>query len=148
VRSSAQEHRKQMKQYSGDAIRKMTELFGPTPTGAYNWLMERDNRELIETVACIKAGRDASFKWLVDNQFFELAAFANAVMGDKDAFRWLMQHKSIFWAATANAANKDKQAIAWLRQHQFIVYAELAETILRSRSSDDDLSGYYKPPVS
>lgn len=127
----------------------MTELFGPTPTTAYNWLMERDNRELVETVACIKAGRDASFKWLVDNQFFELAAFANAVMGDKDAFRWLMQHKSIFWAATANAANKDKQAIAWLRQHQFIVYAELAETIVRFRSADnDDLAGYYKPPVS
>ncbi|MCA6362020.1 MAG: hypothetical protein IM638_03220 [Bacteroidetes bacterium] len=137
-----------MKQYSGDAIRKMTDLFGPTPTAAYNWLMDRDYRELIETVACIKAGRDASFKWLVDNKFYELAAFANAVMGDKDAFRWLMQNKCVFWAATANAANKDKKAGMWLKQHQFTVYHDLAETIIRFRSTDSDLSGYYKPPVN
>lgn len=137
-----------MKQYPGEAIRKMTELFGPYPTAPYNWLMEHNYRELVEAVACIKAGRDQSFKWLVDNHFYELAAFANAVMGDKDAFRWLMQNKSVFWAATANAANKDTKATEWLRQHNFIVYADLAIAIVGFRNADNsDLSGYYKPPV-
>lgn len=136
------------KQYNGEAIRKMTALFQPQATPAFNWLIEKGHRELVEAVEFIKNGKDISFKWLIANEFFEVAAFANAVRGDKNAFRWLMQHKSVFWAATANAANKDKDAMAWLRAHNFIVYAELAQAIIEWEKYDnDDFSGYYRAPI-
>src|ERR1044071_3283355 len=107
------------KQYNGEAIKHMTALFQPHSTTHYNWLIEKGHRELVEAVEFIKTGKDISFKWIIDNHFFEVGAFANAIRGDKNAFRWLMQNKSIFWAATANAANKDKEAMAWLIAHNF-----------------------------
>lgn len=126
----------------------MTLLFQPNATPHFNWLIERGHRELIEAVEFIKSQKEISFKWLVENQHFEVAAFANAVTGDKNAFRWLMQHKSIFWAATANAANKDKEAMAWLRAHNFIVYAELAMAIIEwDKYDNDDFAGYYRAPI-
>ena len=136
------------KVYHGDAIQRMTLLFQPNATPHFNWLMEKGHRELVEAVEFIKSGKEISFKWMIDNQFFEVAAFANAVRGDKNAFRWLMQHKSVFWAATANAANKDKDAMAWLRGHQLIVYAELAMAIIEwDKFDNDDFSGYYRAPI-
>ena len=136
------------KQYNGEAIRKMTQLFQPHATAHFNWLIEKGHRELVEAVEFIKSGKDMSFRWMIDNQFFEVAAFANAVRGDKNAFRWLMQNKSVFWAATANAANKDKEAMGWLKAHHFDVYAELAMAIVEWEKFDnDDFSGYYKAPI-
>lgn len=136
------------KVYNGETIQRMTLLFQPNATPHFNWLIERGHRELIEAVEFIKSQKEISFKWLVENQHFEVAAFANAVTGDKNAFRWLMQHKSIFWAATANAANKDKEAMAWLRAHNFIVYAELAMAIIEwDKYDNDDFAGYYRAPI-
>ncbi len=136
------------KAYNGETIQRMTMLFQPHATAHYNWLIEKGHRELIETVELIKSGKEMAFKWLIANQYFEVAAFANAVRGDKNAFRWLMQNKSLFWAATANAANKDKEAMAWLRAHNFIVYAELAMAIVEWEKYDnDDFAGYYKAPI-
>lgn len=136
------------KVYNGEAIRRMTLLFQPRASEHFNWLIEKGHRELVESAEFIKTGKEISFKWLIDNQHFEVAAFGNAVRGDKNAFRWLMQNKSIFWAATANAANKDKEAMAWLKAHNFIVYAELAMAIIEWEKYDnDDFSGYYKAPI-
>jgi len=136
------------KVYNGETIRRMTQLFHPRNTEHFNWLLEKGHRELVEVVEFIRSGKEMSFKWLIDNQFFEIAAFGNAVRGDKNAFRWLMQNKSPFWAATANAANKDKDAMAWLRAHNFIVYAELAATIVEwEKYENDDFGGYYKGPI-
>jgi hypothetical protein len=137
------------KTYNGAAIQKMTELFRPFHTAAYNWLFERGHRELVEAGEFLKTGKEQHFRWLVDNKHFEIAAFINAARGDKKAFQWLMQNKSIFWAATANAINKDKEAMQWLRQHNFMVYADLAQAILEHDKLDtSDFSGYYKPPSS
>lgn len=136
------------KQYNGEAIRRMTALFQPYPTAHFNWLIEKGHRELVEAVELIKNGKEISFKWLVDNQFFEVAAFANAIRGDKNAFRWLMQNKSLFWAATANAVNKDKEALAWLTAHNFTVYADLAKAIIEWEKFDNtDFAGYYQGPI-
>ncbi|HLG02437.1 MAG TPA: hypothetical protein VI731_02510 [Bacteroidia bacterium] len=138
-----------MKQYPGGAIQKMSELFQPVNAQAYNWLIEKGYRELVEAAEFIKTGRDQSFRWLVDHKHFEMAAFINAVKGDKKAFQWLMQNKSLFWAATANAINKDKQAMAWLKQNKFDVYVQLAQAIIEFEKLDNsDFSGYYKPPIS
>lgn len=135
------------KVYNGESIRRMTQLFQQHATPHFNWLIEKGHRELVEAAEFIKSGKEISFKWLIDNQFFEVAAFANAVRGDKNAFRWLMQNKSVFWAATANAANKDKEAMAWLKAHNFMVYAELAAAILEwEKFENDDFGGYYKSP--
>jgi len=137
-----------VKSYKGEVIQKMTALFRPFSTAAYNWLIEKDYRELVEAAEFLKSGNEKSFKWLVDNKHFDLAAFINAAKGDKNAFRWLMQSNAVFWAATANAVNKDKEAMAWLKQHKFIVYAELAEAIIEFEKMDNsDFSGYYKPPM-
>jgi hypothetical protein len=137
------------KTYNGQAIQKMAALFRPFNTSAYNWLIERNHRELVEAAEFLKSGKEPSFRWLVDNKHFEIAAFINAVKGDKKAFQWLMQNKSLFWAATANAINKDREAMSWLRQHNFIVYAELAEAIIEFEKQDNsDFSGYYKPPMN
>jgi hypothetical protein len=136
------------KVYNGEAIRRMTLLFQPRSTEHFNWLIEKGHRELVEVVEFIKTGKEISFKWLIENQYFEVAAFGNAVRGDKNAFRWLMQNKSLFWASTANAINKDKEAMAWLRAHNFIVYADLAAAIIEWEKFDnDDFSGYYKAPI-
>jgi len=126
----------------------MTLLFQPRATEHFNWLIEKGHRELVEVVEFIKTGKEMSFKWMIANEFFEVAAFGNAVRGDKNAFRWLMQHKSIFWAATANAANKDKEAMSWLMAHNFVVYAELAKAIVEwDKFDNDDYAGYYKAPI-
>jgi hypothetical protein len=136
------------KPYHGNAIRQMTLLFGERNSAAFNWLIENDFRELVECAACIKSGRDASFRWLIDHKHLEVAAFANAVRGDKNAFRWLMQYNSVFWAATANAVNKDKKAMEWLRVKGFDVYADLANAIIDYFSNESgDVSGYYSAPI-
>lgn len=133
--------------YKGEAIRKMTALFKPYNTPAYNWLMEKGFRELTEVAEYLKSGKEKNFQWLLNNKHFDLAAFINAAQGDKKAFQWLMQHNIIFWAATANAINKDKNAMIWLRQHNFIVYAELAEAIIEFNKHDNsDFAGYYQGP--
>ena len=133
--------------YTGDAIRKMTALFQPFNTSAYNWLIEKGFRELTEAAEFMQSGKEKNFKWLIDNKHYDLAAFVNAAKGDKKAFQWLMQHNHIFWAATANAINKDVKAMAWLREHKFIVYADLALAILEYYKHDNsDFSGYYKAP--
>jgi hypothetical protein len=137
-----------MNDYNGEAIRKMTALFQPYSTAAYNWLIERNYRELVESAEFLKTGKESAFRWLVENKFYVMAAFVNAVRGDKKAFQWLMQNKNMFWAATANAANKDKDAMAWLKQHKLVVYAELAEAIIEFEKLDNsDFSNYYKAPV-
>lgn len=135
--------------YKGEAIRKMTAMFKPFNSAAYNWLMERGHRELTEAAEFLMSGKEKNFKWLIENKFFDLAAFINAAKGDKKAFQWLMQNNVIFWAATANAINKDAKALLWLRQNNFIVYAELAEAIIEfDRHDNSDFSGYYKGPGS
>lgn len=137
-----------MTQYHGDTIRKMTALFKPSSTSSYNWLIERNHRELVEAAEFLKTGSERSFKWLVDNKHYIIGAFINAVRGDKKAFQWLMQNKQVFWAAAANAANKDKEAMLWLKQNKLDVYAELAQAIIEFDSLDNsDFSGYYRPPV-
>jgi len=139
-----------MKQYNGEAIRLMTEMVLTNNSRVYNRMVERKLRELVEAVHYIRTGKEASFKWLVDNKFLAVAAFANAVRGDKTAFRWLMQNRSVFWAATANAVNGDAKAMLWLRQNHFIVYAELAEALIqyfKREEEGDDAAGYYKSPV-
>lgn len=138
-----------MNEYNGEAIRKMTAMFRPFNTAAYNWLVEHNYRELVETVEFLKSGKEIHFRWLVDHKQYVMAAFVNAARGDKKAFQWLMQNKNMFWAATANAINKDKEAMLWLKQHKLIVYAELAETIIEFEKLDNsDFSGYYKPPMN
>src|SRR4051812_47411802 len=102
------------KTYNGEAIRKMTAMFQPFNTPSYNWLMEKGYRELAEAAEFLMSGKEKNFKWLVENKFYEIAAFINASKGDKKAFQWLMQNNSIFWAATANAVNKDVKAMMWL----------------------------------
>ncbi len=135
--------------YSGEAIRKMTAMFKPFNSSAYNWLIEKGYRELCEAAEFLISGKEKNFQWLVQNKFFDLAAFINAAKGDKKAFQWLMQNNVIFWAATANAVNKDPKAMMWLRQHNFIVYAELAEAIIEFEKLDNsDISGYYRGPGS
>jgi hypothetical protein len=134
--------------YHGEAIRKMIALFEPRNSAAYNWLIEKDHRELVEAVEYLKNGSEKSFRWLVDHNFLIIAAFVNAVRGDKKAFQWLMQSKQVFWAATANAVNKDKEAMLWLERNKFIVYAELATAIREFDKTDtSDFSGYYRPPT-
>jgi hypothetical protein len=134
-------------QYKGDAIAHMILLFETRNTAAYNWLIERDYRELVEGVEYIKSRSEKSFRWLVDNNHLVIAAFVNAVLGDKKAFQWLMQSKQIFWAATANAVNKDKEAMAWLERNKIEVYAQLAKAIVAYNSTDhSDISGYYQSP--
>lgn len=133
--------------YHGEAIRKMTAMFKPFSTAAYNWLIEKNHRELCEASEFLKNGKEKHFRWLIDNKYFEIAAFCNAARGDKKAFQWLMQNKSIFWAATANAINKDKEAMNWLMSNKLTAYAELAEAISDFDKLDNsDFSGYYKAP--
>ena len=133
--------------YKEDAIRQMTLLFLPTHTPSYNWLVEKGHRELIETSEFIKFKNKKSFKWLLDQKFFVLAAFINAIDGNKKAFRWLMENKYIIWAATANAVNKDTKAMIWLRKNNFTAYAELAQAIIEFGKTDNsDITGYYKGP--
>ena len=136
------------KQYNGEAIRLMTELVLTNSSHVFNTMVEKDLRELIEGVEFIRSGKEASFKWLMDNHYLAIAAFANAVRGDKTAFRWLMKNKEVFWAATANAVNKDMKALAWLQQNKFIVYAELAEAIVKydQNASDSDTTSYHRSP--
>ncbi len=134
--------------YNGVAIRKMTALFLPFNTPAFNWLMENGCRELAIASEFLQSGKEKDFQWLIDHKHFALAAFANAAKGDKKAFQWLMQNNHLFWAATANAINKDTKALTWLKEHNFIVYAELAEAIIAFNSNDNsDFSGYYKSPI-
>lgn len=122
-------------------------MFRPFNTAAYNWLIEKNLRELAEAAEFIKTGKEKNFRWMIDHKYFEVAAFCNAVRGDKKAFQWLMQNKNIFWAATANAVNKDKQAMAWLKANNLTVYADLAEAIIEFDKMDNsDFSGYYTAP--
>lgn len=134
--------------YNGEAIRLMTELVLTNSTRVFNIMVEKDLRELIEGVEYIRSGKEASFRWLIDNKHLAIAAFANAVRGDKTAFRWLMKNKEVFWAATANAVNKDLNAMAWLHQNKFIVYAELAEAIMKylQNADDADTTSYHRAP--
>lgn len=68
-------------------------------------------------LALLKAieGRKDFFKWLIDNNWSELAAFSNSIRGDEVALYCLAAKKLNWLAILSNATGGDERALQWLK---------------------------------
>ncbi len=82
------------------------------------------------------SGKHEFARWLLDNNYPELAALANAIRGgDKKAIEWLLDHGFQHFAAFDAASVDDDQALAWLKRYDFEFLVILAQA---SRGGDQD----------
>gem|GEM_PF-131796 len=58
-------------------------------------------------------------KWLLENDYPELAALASSLQADIDAFQWLMKNGFNHFAAFSNAIDEDTEAYKWLARYEF-----------------------------
>ena len=73
---------------------------------------------------------------LMENKYFVLAAFVNAIWEDEKAFKFLMDAKAFEWAAAANIINGDDKAEAFLKRIGKEHFVLLAHAI-QSRIHED-----------
>jgi len=74
-------------------------------------------------------GKEEPLFWLLENDYPELAAFANAVRNDKKAFEWLVQNGYPDLAALTKAIEDDFDAYQWLKRHKRSFYIILADAV-------------------
>lgn len=116
--------------------------------------MERyDIKILLALVECIKGSKDF-FHWFMDNGYPELAAFSNAVRGDRKAQEFLGRigqgwlsilseaidgdEKARLWVSNnmhevnlmfALACRQDEAAVEWLQQRDLQIFLRLAHEV-------------------
>ena len=127
-------------EYTVKTIRHLTKLILGDDTSR-DWLQKHNFPELILLHFSIE-GNDEALKKLIQSKHVEIAAFAQAVLDDKQAFNALAKNKKYTWAATVKVAYKDKKAEEWLLRYDLAHYAALGRAIgqkLKEQSGNDTL---------
>ena len=74
-------------------------------------------------------GKKEPAEWLLNNDYPELAAFANAIRRDKIAFDWLMNNGYADLAALTCAIEDDFEAYKWLKKYDRNFYIILSDAV-------------------
>lgn len=94
----------------------------------FKWLMENDYPELAALSSCIKGSKDAR-DWLMKNKFTQFAAFDDAIDGKPEAFAWLVNHGFDFLVVFADAIHNKMDALNWLKEKKLDIFIVLASKI-------------------
>ena len=135
--------------YSKEIINLFCELIAENKS-AHKILMDNGYQELIMVNEGL-GGKQEGFKWLVENKKYILAAFVNAIMDEnKKSVAFMMKMKAVQLAAVANAILGDKNALVWLKKNRLDQYVKLMETIEKKFENNEGhgLSILFKGPFS
>jgi hypothetical protein len=124
---------------------KILMAFGETFTeknGAFlKWLMNNNYPELAALSSAIRGSYEAR-DWLLKNKFPELAALDSAIDEQQEAFVWLKNHEFNFLIVLAEAINGKKEAFLWLEKNQLDIFLQLVQKIKNFR--DNQTYDYHK----
>lgn len=85
------------------------------------------NQELAAFTDAVHGNKQAHH-WLYDKGYYELSALLQTFNKDTEALQWLMKNKKEF-AAIAGAIHNHKDSYLWLTNNGYYEYAELSDTI-------------------
>jgi hypothetical protein len=107
--------------------------------------LETENYNLFRLHGALR-GSSQDIEWLLKNDKM-LAAFDDAVGGNRTAVRALIKLKEPAWAAMANYVHGDDIALQWLKKHGMEHYYKLAKCILKMLEDEagKDVSLLFKP---
>ena len=117
---------------------------------AYKMLMDNGYQELIMVNEAL-GGKKEGFQWLMENKKYIPAAFVNAIMDEnKKSVAFLMKMKAPQLAAVANAIIGDPNALDWLKKNGLEHYVKLVDAIEKKFENDEGhgLSFLFKGPFS
>ncbi|MFO8054842.1 MAG: hypothetical protein R6U19_06735 [Bacteroidales bacterium] len=110
----------------------------------HRWLVENEYPELAALVSCLRRDRQAE-EWLQRHNFQHFVAFHYAVYQDDDARMWLYKYRFKTLALLADAVNKDKRAVEIFRKKKLYVFIRLAYKIKKLKEQVlFDASDYHK----
>ena len=117
-----------MKNYSHETFEHLVLLVRKDDEIDRNWLLNNNNRELVEFCDAID-GMENSFKWLLDNNFRQLAATVDAYNGSDKAKLFLIKSGNRELAAFIDACDGSKTAISFLSKYDHKGWLLLAKEI-------------------
>lgn len=111
---------------------KILIAFGETFTekdGAFlKWLLENNYPELAALSNAIRGSYEAR-DWLLKNNFPQFAALDSAIDNQKEAYNWLKKFGFDFLIVFADAVKGKKAAIKWLEKNQLEIFLRLVVQI-------------------
>lgn len=119
-----------MKDYSDTAIEKWCDYIGGSEN-AGKWLIENNFRELAEFWDAYE-NIEKSFQWLKNNGFIHLAACIDAMNQNSKAKLWLFRYGYTELAAFCDASEGKQQAISILLQSEKYQLVKVAKAIYSS----------------
>lgn len=130
-----------MLQYPPKILMAFGETFSEEDGAFQKWLLENNFRELAALSSAIRGSYEAR-DWLLKNKFPELAALDGAIDEQQEAFVWLKKFGYDFLIVFANAIMGKKEALQWLKKNQLEIFIRLAEQIKKFR--DNQTFDYHK----
>jgi len=114
-----------MLDYDPKILLAFGETFGENGEVFFKWLMENEYPELAALSSCIR-GSDEAQDWLMKNKFTHFAALEGAIDQKPEAFTWLKKHNYDLLFVFANAVHNKPEAIRWLKDNNLEMFLHLA----------------------
>jgi len=92
------------------------------------WLMENDYPELAAFANAIRKDKRA-YEWLINNGYPDLAALTDAIEDNYNAYMWLKKHKRDFYIILADAVQPKDYAVEYLRENNLEIFLRLCVVI-------------------
>lgn len=102
-------------------------MCGCTPDDASMNELSRYEPKILVALGEAIDGNFEIHKWLLQNDYPELAALASSLQADVDAFEWLMKNGFNHFAAFSNAIDEDTEAYRWLVRYEFNLLALMVD---------------------
>ena len=116
---------------------KILVAFGEAVSGnmkIHKWLLTNNYVELAALAAALQADKEA-FTWLMTHGFNHFAAYCNAVDGDNQAKEWLIKHKFDFLVVMVDAIELNPVALAWFKKHNLPIFTVINHKIYKLKEA-------------
>lgn len=131
----------EMLHYPPKILLAFGETFTETDGAFQKWLLENNYPELAALSSAIRGSYEAQ-EWLVKNKFPQLAVLDEAIDNKTDAFEWLKKYHYDFLIVFADAIHKKETALKWLGNNNLKIFILLAAKIRAFR--DNQTFDYHK----
>jgi hypothetical protein len=130
-----------MLQYPPKVLLAFGETFTETDGAFLKWLLENQYPELAALSSAIRGSYEAQ-NWLLRNKFPHLAVLDEAIDEKAGAYKWLKTYHYDFLIVFADAVHKKEDALKWLQENDLVLFIRLAAKIRDFR--DNQTYDYHK----
>ncbi|MBE0651422.1 MAG: hypothetical protein IH595_11340 [Bacteroidales bacterium] len=123
-----------MLQYPPKVLLAFGETFTETDGAFLKWLLENDYPELAALSSAIRGSYEAQ-SWLIRNKFPHLALLDEAIDNKKHGFEWLKKYNYDFLIVFADAVHEKEEALKWLEKNDLQLFIRLAVKIRNFRNN-------------